>query len=147
MKLISMTDFVLEQCENNKSCVQFENLCYNYANFLKQPLKLEMFVPCDGLGNILKENEKITCQYDFEVEQFSKENILFKGFSLLAMTKTIDEENTFISIKNKKDIRNKMFSSWFEKREIDNHSEEKTIEDLIKYNFDLTESAIKRIFG
>ena len=38
-----------------------------------------------------------------------------------------------------------MFSSWFEKGEIDNHSEEKTIEDLIKYDLTLTPNAIKQL--
>ena len=48
MKLISMTNFVLEQKENNKIDLQqrFIN-SYNYANFLKQPLDLGMFVTCD----------------------------------------------------------------------------------------------------
>lgn len=53
-KLVSMTDFVLEQMENvmldgtGSVCARIGN----YANFLKQPLKLEMFVPCDDEGNV-----------------------------------------------------------------------------------------------
>ena len=57
-KLISMTDFILEQRmtseEVNASSFQqiqnhintYYDKVYAYANFLKQPLKLEMFVPC-----------------------------------------------------------------------------------------------------
>jgi hypothetical protein len=65
MKLISMTDFVLEQ----KSNLDFNPSnkwkdCLNYANFLNQPLKLEMIVPCDEDGNVLEEpiDEKL-CKY------------------------------------------------------------------------------------
>ena len=63
MKLISMTDFVLNQKQSesfnektfiNESLISLEKI-RNYANFLKQPSKLEMFVPCDEDGNILKE--------------------------------------------------------------------------------------------
>ena len=34
------------------------NSLEKYAKFLKQPLKLEMFVPCDEDGNILKEPKR-----------------------------------------------------------------------------------------
>lgn|SRR5690606_26554409 len=53
-RLISMTDFVIQQ----RSELMFKELgkaCCKYADFLKQPLRLEMFVPCDDKGNILKE--------------------------------------------------------------------------------------------
>ena len=44
MKLISMTDFVLEQDEKYlkgfMSLTEFNSLARNYANFLKQPLTL-----------------------------------------------------------------------------------------------------------
>ena len=52
MKLISMTEFVLEQVQNskyeefNKVNETFVNKVVNYANFLNQPLTLGMFVPC-----------------------------------------------------------------------------------------------------
>lgn len=47
MKLISMTDFVLEQSKltgYDISDYDWIIRIVNYANFLKQPLKLEMFV-------------------------------------------------------------------------------------------------------
>ncbi|WP_395076319.1 hypothetical protein [Flavobacterium sp.] len=62
MKLISMTDFVLEQHNWSPTQVRFDNEFSNkrfrsvvskYANFLKQPLTLGMFVPCDDDGNVL----------------------------------------------------------------------------------------------
>jgi hypothetical protein len=63
-KLISMVDFVLEQSkigiEPQSLTAQMEsrdakfNKIVNYANFLKQPLELWMFVPCDLEGNVLE---------------------------------------------------------------------------------------------
>ena len=63
MELISMTDFVLEQNEkineNFKKNIlmtqgetldelnNFIDIITNYANFLKKPLKLGYFIPCD----------------------------------------------------------------------------------------------------
>ena len=57
-----MTDFVLEQLNEENSRTRpirsVLNALEGYANFLKQPLKLEMFVPCDEDGNILKEPKR-----------------------------------------------------------------------------------------
>ena len=57
-----MTDFVLEQNEKIKkekygieSYYSTMQVSINYANFLKQPLNLGMFVPCDKIGNVLEE--------------------------------------------------------------------------------------------
>jgi len=58
MKLISMRDFVLEQdalSDVDKNPIFHFCRCIDYANFLKQPLTLGMFVPCDDGGNVLKE--------------------------------------------------------------------------------------------
>ena len=49
--LISMVDFILEQHEQ---CISSTNATYKYANFLKQPLELWMFVPCDENGDVGK---------------------------------------------------------------------------------------------
>lgn len=62
-KLIPLSDFVLEQQWNKNGSPKCDisersqswQLIVNYTEFLKQPLKLEMFVPCDEEGNILKE--------------------------------------------------------------------------------------------
>lgn len=69
--LISMTDFVLErtELELKKEKQNFKDLgldIYAYANFLKQPLKLEMFVPCDENGNVLTKStmSENTCEDD-----------------------------------------------------------------------------------
>ena len=55
MKLQSMTDFVLKQNEILGTFENFRKIVYNYANFLKQPLTLGMFVPCNEDGNVLEE--------------------------------------------------------------------------------------------
>ena len=55
--LIPMTDFVnnVGNMENYPSHEKALSWIYNYATFLRQPLKLEMFVPCDEDGNVLEE--------------------------------------------------------------------------------------------
>ena len=72
MKLISMTDFVFEQKNFwNGNEFEFEELgkdCVKYANFLKQPLKLEMFFPCDEDGNVLE----MPVNYDVWLELHNK---------------------------------------------------------------------------
>ena len=97
MKLISMTDFVLEQNKFRETfrykSKQFQTSIINYANFLKQPLELWMFVPCDENGNVLEEPnpDKFTMDnvqsFDIFREQLSyynkaKERILFEGFDI-----------------------------------------------------------------
>jgi len=55
-KLISMVNFVLEQSgiyNTYESELELKTI-RSYANFLKQPLKLEMFVCVDDEGNVLK---------------------------------------------------------------------------------------------
>lgn len=57
MKLISMVAFVLQVVNSDRPCDRGKMLdeIGNYAEFLKQPLKLEMFIPCNDEGNVLKE--------------------------------------------------------------------------------------------
>lgn len=106
MKLISMTDFVLEQTEllyeKNQSKL-IHNIVY-YAQFLKQPLKLEMFVPCDDEGNVLKRPNETDIEWfnnqiygDFSQRytaifnyQQAKEKVLFEGFSYNSEDATIE---------------------------------------------------------
>ena len=127
MKLISMTDFVLEQ--NSKwSC---EGALFNivkYANFLKTPLKLEMFVPCDNNGNVLQEpyfdgenDMYFSSAYDEYQTALSK--IWFKGFEY--------NPNGYVF----KDF-DKFDDEWFVNA---------TIEDLIPYNLEITENFGKNL--
>ncbi len=96
MKLISMTDFVLQQQNESYSKDQFVERVEAYANFLKEPLKLEMFIPCDEDGKVLeepkgykywiKDDENGAYNGDDESKcrqyQKTKEKVLFKGFDL-----------------------------------------------------------------
>ena len=144
MRLISMTDFVLDQMkfasihhEDDSECL---DVIFRYANFLKQPLKLEMFVPCDDEGNVLEEpnrnrfkNEYLTeDQYKtkFLKYQQAKERCLFEGF----------EYKQYHAPTN----------SWFIKSETVKLNDGtfrnyKTIETLTKFDLTLTESAKKQI--
>jgi hypothetical protein len=139
MKLISMTDFVLEQNENFKSDRfyqgQFKDNVVNYANFLKQPLKLEMFVPCDEDGNVLEEPDQdfelTFWDYSTKMSKYeqAKEKVLFEGFEVCNRTTKID-----CVVYNEDHITLKLLK-------------DKTIEYLINRNLTLTPTAIKRIFG
>ncbi len=106
-KLISMTDFVLERSKQSILGLTFEESLrisikitkeiFNYANFLKQLLKLEMFVPCDEDGNVLEmpvnysrnvdseiPNKELQEKFDLEFLEYekAKEKVLFEGFNI-----------------------------------------------------------------
>lgn len=94
-KLISMTSFV-EWIGNRKEHESYEKdlaLIYNYCTFLKQSLKLEMFVPCDDSGNVLEEYKISTSEREADLYNYprlvsieehnwekAKEKVLFEGF-------------------------------------------------------------------
>ena len=91
--LIPMTDFVLRINEIEKEIDQFFDswrmkqlrIIENYAKFLKQPLKLEMFVPCDEDGNVLEEPNGIDTAIEtgyFHDYNKARENVLFEGFKI-----------------------------------------------------------------
>ena len=87
--LIPMTDFVLKYySDETMDELQILDLINNYANFLKQPLKLEMFVPCDDEGIVLEEPKieeeyvdehttQIFAQYQYDLDK-AKEKVLFE---------------------------------------------------------------------
>lgn len=60
--LISTTNFVLEQFDLLYKGVinqdEYVTRTKKFADFIKQPLTLGMFVPCDENGNILEEPEQ-----------------------------------------------------------------------------------------
>lgn len=92
MKLISMIEFILS--EKVISALEYEEsykMIRSYANFLKQFLKLEMFVPCDEDGDVLEKPEdyekrlpNMMTEYNDEVYRYkqAKEKVLFKGFKI-----------------------------------------------------------------
>lgn len=165
MKLISMTAFVLQfnkpvgyfedQSDFLNCQVDYMGKVMNYAQFLKQPLNLGMFFPCDEEGDILDEPRdyeqrlpNMMTEYNDEVYMYkqAKEKVLFKGFDL--NQKDLSKlENIFCLTKEYFQI------SFFIKEKgcfVDNLKtnktyEIKTIEDLIQFELELTENAVKQI--
>lgn len=133
-----MTDFVLDiqnwiNDKNKQDDSLFANRCVKYANFLQIPLKLEMFVPCDNEGDVLKE-PKVRCDggYDIdEVEQYqkAKEKVLFEDFHLLSFNPV--DKSYYLANTDKR------ITVWIEPND--------NIEDMIEYNLQLTQNAIKRL--
>lgn len=153
MKLISMTDFVLNEYNermdtpyNDGALVESDAYKWvRYAKFLKQPLKLEMFVPCDEDGNILEEPHSTNWQNFTEDGRYrnipyqeAKEKVLFEGFHIEQNDEGGDDILCNYTIENKP--MNFDCWSWLDRSE--------TIESLItakKYPFQLTPTAIKQI--
>ena len=138
MKLISCTDFVLEQIgiyNTYESELELKTI-RSYANFLKQPLKLEMFVPCDDEGNVLdKPSRPLSPATDIEwgkwsseydIYQQAKEKVLFEGCEIRKAN-----SEYVILYKN-----SPVWGSF---------NENKIIELITVYGLTLTESALKQI--
>lgn len=137
-----MTDFVLESAEQPYIDGSKYKDVISYAKFLKQPLKLGMFVPCDEDGNVLEEpeyykdyflsNDKFgnlpyvhSNEWFEDCDQYSKSEdlVLFYGIFICNTKKGISD-----------------FSKWLES--IGN------IESLLhipNINISLTQSALKQI--
>jgi hypothetical protein len=123
MKLISMTDFVLKNTYTNEIVKDFKGVLIkhcNYAEFLKQPLELWMFVPCDEDGNVI--SEKYSAKENTENKSFAKLSNEYKEAKERCLFEGVDLE-----------IAN-LFCFAYE-----------TIEELIYCELKLTKSAIKQI--
>ena len=94
-KLISMTDFVLL----DKHAGSPINMNKQYAHFLKQPLKLGMFVPCDEKGNIL-EDPGLIPSYKLEIYRKAKDRVLFEG---------VGEDYVYFIVKNYRNIEGLLY--------------------------------------
>lgn len=134
-KLIPMTDFVIEYYSNEGYAdLQTLNLMKNYANFLRHPLTLALFVPVDPNGNVLKEpknysswkslkhNEVLSDDTpavsgfeEYNVYKKAEQNCFFEGFkvayngySVVRITASYDEsiELSF----NKNDLKFQTFT-------------------------------------
>ena len=139
MKLISMTDFVLQEKTGGQQVNSITSQLYyelriikKYADFLKQPLKLEMFVPCDDNGNVLEDiiGHGMIHNYSEKLKQYeqAKDKVLFDGFDIYSNG---DLHNAFVT---------------FESSRLEIMNVENLITDF-QYSFYLTPNAIKRIFG
>lgn len=122
MKLISMTDYVL----GNQSASHYFKATQNYAKFLKQPLELWMFVPCDETGKPMVEpNDSMDDKGYYKKYQQAKERVLFEGCGIMDKW-CVQLSNGFL----------------LEKVECLHNL---TIEDLIQFNLTLTQTAIKQL--
>jgi len=142
--LLSMVDFVFEQQKNHLSLRDFN--ITNYANFLKQPLKLWMFVPCklvDGVWVVLEEPEQgkykhipNSKMFEDKVKEYqeAKDRCLFEGFKTVVRNDVnLILHSGFCLI----DYNLGHFGFYDKSKPI------KTIEDLVKYNLELTPNGQK----
>lgn len=103
MKLIKMTDYVsqkrdfIDKMMNDQDRLTILQCIFDYSEFLKTPLNLGMFIPCDENGNVLKqpnnyrrftskdflnENPKMSEKWIKECQDYkiAESKILFKNF-------------------------------------------------------------------
>lgn len=136
MKLISMTDFVLDQ--NHKWFHERYYFIEKYANFLKQPLELGMFVPCidNEVFNYSKHGNK-------EQYQQAKEACIFEGFEI----KYEDDFKTVCSYLNFNVCigYKKSYLGVIKNERIYHRDSIKNIEEIVKYDLYLTQTVIKKI--
>ena len=155
-RLKSMVDFVLNQKQSesfnektfiNEALISLEKI-RNYANFLRQPLKLEMLIPCDEEGDILEEPKNyeqrlpnMMTEYNDEIYRYkqAKEKILFEGFEVVRF---IEKENPCYVVSNKENEVTFHIGLYTFSKGVNFAN---TVEDLIHIQPILTESAIKQI--
>lgn len=155
MKLIKMTDFCLEILNENSPYNEVEMLTKisNYANFLKQPLTLEMFVPVDEEGNVL-EKPKLTVHHEahfdldeMEIYHKAQEKVLFSNavtvdetpYNMVSRFVLNLNHPTYLLIYSKFTFHDGIVETQF----LPNFSKNPTVEYLVDYGLDLTPSAIK----
>lgn len=144
-RLISMVAFVKEQVKRKVSVVSHMICIEDYANFLSQKLELWMFIPCklvDGVWVVLEEPDPTNWQNLVEFRgriiyrdceyQEAKDRVLFVGFEItLNGNCIICMSNESTSLDYSKSVN--LFSGLL------------TIEDLVKYNLELTDSAKRQL--
>ncbi|MDV4070278.1 hypothetical protein CMT45_00935 [Elizabethkingia anophelis] len=168
-KLIPMTDFTLQKCKfleiesNDDLKLNMEShfallSIRRYAQFLKQPLALWMFVPCDENNVPLEEpikykewlslKEKNTEFYfnsenkDCEAYHKAKSIVLFEGFELLS------DYNGMYRLRNAQniDITFDSYGCYAEPSDSIPGKRINTIEEITYLDLTLTETA-KQIYG
>lgn len=92
-----MTDFVLYQDKKQDLVEDFYSFVMDYAEFLKQPLTLGMFVPCNlkgepmespYLSGVFHSHYRLPVKFSNFTDEFvkeyeeAKEKVLFEGFHL-----------------------------------------------------------------
>jgi len=141
MKLISMVDFIYKvgNDTDERNVMSFKDdlaKIYNYAQFLKQPLGLGMFIPCvdNEVFNYSKHGNK-------EQYQEAQEKCLFIGFKIIDMHV---ENQSWEKVVTDEVLNSFWLSKDHQKWELSKGI--KVIEDFAKYNhLQLTQTAIKQI--
>ena len=138
--LQSMTDFVIRKYkdelvhsgENWRDFLEkYARITKSYADFLKRPLKLEMFIPCyygNGFPIAYTKNTLLNSMELLNEFEEAKKRVLFKGF----------EHYLFMQADNIKHNKSRKCFSFPNYNGV-------IIEDLISLEVELTESAIKQI--
>ena len=146
MKLTSMTDFVLKMLNESSpnDFIKSISIIRRYAELLKQPLTLSMFVPCDDQGNVL-EYQPAFClalpgsdQYKKHKEYWKAEKkVLFKGFESTRFDGMPPFENRVMRYDYYVLSFVKDMVMFLDKKV-------NTVEDILFMDLELTESAIKQ---
>ena len=154
MKLISCTDYVIEQDKKYLDSVGNYDKIMGYANLLKRQLELGMFIPCDLEGNVLEKikppSHKLS-MYDIEIRsreirlyQEAKNRVLFEGVEITKDSYK-QTKRTFYMIG---EIRVAFLLEFHDGKKQMNFEIPRgkgTIEDLTHLDLTLTDSAIKQI--
>lgn len=151
-KLASMVDYILGHPASTDYEWQLKNH-YDYANFLRQPLALGMFIPFTPEGEVMEEPIADTYSVeDIDAGIFSsdhdkyiqaKERVLFEGWHVIGYEK--DEDGVFVQIElNDEDL----WLDFLTTGEVEIQNSHlglyiSTIEDLVPYNLTLTENAME----
>jgi hypothetical protein len=145
-----MTDFVLQEekkgMQNTDRHLRFERIL-KYAKFLKLPLQLGFFIPCDDEGNVLEEPNRSTHTNE-ECEQYqqAKERVIFDCVKI-DNSHYKDTKRVLIDLDCQGGFRlyNKHIyhDGTIEEKFLPNFSKTPTIEYLIQFNLTITPNAVK----
>lgn len=146
MRLIKMTDYVISG-SGWKTLSRFHETTTKYANFLKRPSELGMFIPTDKDGNVLEKPKNYfewlnnTCNtlYDKDLSKYEQykealDRVLFKDGEIVW-----SDNYSFMIMVNKKQVGYfKGHGNYF-------LWEYDSIEDLCELGLELTEAAINKL--
>lgn len=160
--LIPMTDFVLNQAGWYESKIrisehEFAQRVLKYANFLKQPLELWMFVPLDKDNNLLEQPKELYyinrdgCfdKYSFKDAELlynkAKERVLFENWDYNGQMKAVYQDTFYLLLNPCQFIIEENLGIGCE------YLSDNKIENLLEMkdyiNFELTQTAIDQIFN
>lgn len=139
-KLVSMVEYIMQHPATEDYEWQLGRH-YDYANFLRQPLTLGMFVPVGENGEVLEEPKEYKGDYDSELLEweYAWDKVIFEGWQVIGH----EEGFTEIELTD----RNLWISFYKGRSEITNYSTFldilESIEDLVPYGLTLTENALR----